>query len=457
MLQSINPATGELIAEYATHTHAEVETLLDAAVRARQPLRNAEFEGRAAWLVAAAEHLETNTEELARLITTEMGKPIREARAEVQKCGWVCRYYAGNGADFLAPIPRATDATESYIAFEPLGTVLAVMPWNFPFWQVFRFAAPALMAGNTALLKHASNVTGCALAIEQCFREAGFPGGAFQALKLPSSEIAPLISDARISAVTLTGSEPAGAAVASAAGKAIKKSVLELGGSDAFIVLADADLDAAVKTAVRARNQNTGQSCIAAKRFIVVDSVADDFTRRLGAEVAALKVADPLSEDADVGCLARPDLLDDIDQQVRSSVEAGATVVVGGVRVEGKGSFYQPTVLADVRPGMAAFDEETFGPVAAVVRAKDAGHAVELANLSQFGLGCSLWTADIDGARRLASRIEAGAVFVNGMVASDPRLPFGGVKRSGYGRELSEFGIREFVNIQAVWIGPKRD
>jgi succinate-semialdehyde dehydrogenase/glutarate-semialdehyde dehydrogenase len=383
-----------------------------------------------------------------------MGKPIAEAEAEVEKCAWNCDFYADNAERFLSDEPVETNARESYVAYEPLGVILAVMPWNFPFWQVFRFAAPALMAGNTCLLKHASNVPQCALAIEEVFRDAGLPAGAFRTLLIPGSAVDAVIQDPRVRAVTLTGSDITGEKVAASAGRALKKTVLELGGSDPFIVLADADLDAAAETAARARFQNTGQSCIAAKRFIVEDAVADEFDRKFADAVARLKVGDPSDRSTQIGAMARGDLLDDLDRQVRASVEQGAKVVAGGARVPGRGWFYQPTILSGVTSQMPAFREETFGPVAAVIRAKDADEAIALANDSDFGLGAALWTRDLERAKTLARRIESGSVFINGMVASDPRLPFGGVKRSGYGRELAAFGIREFVNIQTVWVGP---
>jgi succinate-semialdehyde dehydrogenase/glutarate-semialdehyde dehydrogenase len=382
----------------------------------------------------------------------EMGKPIVQGEAEVEKCAWVCEYYAEHAEGFLARLPRETDASASYIRFDPLGPVLAVMPWNFPFWQVFRFAAPALMAGNTAVLKHASNVPRCALSIEQLLRDAGVPRGVFASVLVGSAAVAGLIADPRILAVTLTGSDRAGSQVAERAGHEIKKAVLELGGSDPFIVLADADVAAAARVAADARLVNSGQSCIAAKRFIVVDAVADQFLTRFIDELRRRKMGDPLARDTEIGPLARVDLRDALHHQVEESLKRGAQRLLGGEVPAGDGAFYPPTVLAAVDKGMPAFDEETFGPVAAVIRAKDETDAVRLANDSTFGLGASLWTRDRARAERFAAQIEAGAVFVNGLVKSDPRLPFGGIKRSGYGRELSEFGIREFVNIKSVWI-----
>ena len=386
-----------------------------------------------------------------------MGKSISEAVAEVEKCALNCDFYADNAEQFLADDHIKSNATESYVSFQPLGVILALMPWNFPYWQVFRFAAPALMAGNTAVLKHASNVSRVALDIERIFRESGLPEGAFKTVLVPGAETRSLIEDRRVAAVTLTGSEAAGIAVASTSGGVLKKNVLELGGSDAFIVLADADLAAAAQTAARARFQNTGQSCIAAKRFIVVESVAQEFERKFVEAAAKLRVGDPLDAQTQVGPMARGDLRDALQQQVRDSIALGAQVLLGGKPRDGKGYYYEPTIITNVTPEMPIFREETFGPVAAVIRARDTEHAIELANDSDFGLGGNLWTSNIELARKLARRIESGNVFINGMTASDPRLPFGGVKRSGYGRELSSFGIREFVNIQTVWIGPMVD
>ncbi|HEY8491741.1 MAG TPA: NAD-dependent succinate-semialdehyde dehydrogenase [Dehalococcoidia bacterium] len=452
--QSINPATEEILATFDEFTPQQVDQALEQAARAFDAWRRTSFQERSRLMRSAAAYLRQHQARLAGLITAEMGKPIAQAEAEIEKCAWNCDYYAEHAAAFLADQPAPSSAAESYVAFDPLGTVLAIMPWNFPFWQVFRFAAPALMAGNTAVLKHAANVPQCALAIEEVFREAGFPEGAFRTLLIPSGAVAGVIQDPRVSAVTLTGSDTAGSKVAEASGREVKKTVMELGGSDPFVVLEDADLDAAARVGATARNQNTGQSCIAAKRFIVVDAVADAFLERFVAEVARLRVGDPAERETDVGPLARDDLREGLEGQVRRSVEQGARTVLGGHRPERRGYFYAPTVLADVTPQMPAFTEETFGPVAAVIRARDADEAVRLANRSKYGLGAALWTADLDRARRLAREIEAGNVFINGMVASDPRLPFGGVKRSGYGRELSEFGIREFVNVKTVWIGP---
>lgn len=453
-IYSIDPATEEVTATYQEFTPTQVEDALSQVNEAFRTWRETTFNERSSLMRAAAATLRANKARYAALMTVEMGKPIVESEAEVEKCAWCCEYYADNAEHFLRSEDIATNARLSYVQFDPLGVVLAVMPWNFPFWQVFRFAAPALMAGNTGLLKHASNVPGCALAIEEVFRESGFPAGAFRTILVPGSTAEALIGDPRIQAVTLTGSEAAGMHVAAAAGKALKKTVLELGGSDPFIVLADANLEAAANTAAKARNINSGQSCIAAKRFIVVENVAQEFEERFCSAVAALHVGDPMDRATQIGPLARGDLRDALHSQVERSVAMGANVALGGSPREGRGYFYNPTVLTQVTPEMPAFVEETFGPAAAVIRARDAEEAIALANRSAYGLGSSLWTGDIEHGQQLARRIESGAVFLNGMVASDPRLPFGGVKRSGYGRELSSFGIREFVNVKTVWIGP---
>jgi succinate-semialdehyde dehydrogenase/glutarate-semialdehyde dehydrogenase len=452
-VQSINPTTEDVLDTYEEFSQTQVDAAVQAAYDAARRWRETSFGERSARLQSVARALRGQKERLATLATREMGKPIVEAEAEIEKCAWNCDYYAEHGARLLADEHVETNATESYVAFEPLGVVLAVMPWNFPFWQVMRFAAPALMAGNGAVLKHASNVPGCALAIEEILGSVGLP---FRTVLVPGSNVEALIADPRIAAVTLTGSSEVGERVASAAGRHLKKQVLELGGSDPFIVLADADLDAASATAVRARNQNNGQSCIAAKRFIVEEAVADRFTEKFAAAVKALRVGDPMQRETNVGPLAREDLRDALADQVERSVSSGARAVTGGSPLNGKGYFYAPTVLDGVNSDMPAFREETFGPVAAVIRARDADDAVRLANDTEYGLGAALWTGDTARAKELARRIEAGSVFINGMVASDPRLPFGGIKRSGYGRELGVFGIREFVNIQTVWIGPAR-
>jgi len=456
MIRTINPANGREIAGYEPHSQSELEQKLQAAEAAFGDWSKQAIGSRAGFLLAVSRELAERKGDLAELMTREMGKPIGQAKAEVDKCVWVCEFYAGRASEFLTPEPSTTDEARSYVRFDPLGPVLAIMPWNFPLWQLFRFAAPALMAGNVALLKHASNVTGCALAIEDLFRSTGLPDGAMTTLVIPSDRVGSLLENTIIKAVTLTGSEAAGRAVAAAAGKQIKKSVLELGGSDPFVVLDDANLSEVIPQAVKARTQNTGQSCIAAKRFIVAASIVKDFTEQFTAEMKSLKVGDPLDAETDIGPLARADLREELHDQVERSVQAGATCLCGGQPLDGDGFFYQPTVLAEVEPGMPAFDEETFGPVAAIITARDADHAIELANRSSFGLGASIWTADIGWAEQAAERVEAGAVFINEMVKSNPHVPFGGIKRSGYGRELAEFGIREFTNIKTVWVNQKQ-
>ena len=456
-IESINPATEEVLRRFEEFTSAQTDQALAQVRQTFLEWRTTSFAERAAPLRAAARYLRDHKGRLAGLITAEMGKPIVEAEAEIEKCAWNCDFYAENAERFLADQPVPTNARESLVAFQPLGVVLAVMPWNFPFWQVFRFAAPALMAGNTAVLKHASNVPQCALAIEEVFQASGFPAGAFRTLLIGSKAVDAVIGDDRVAAVTLTGSDVAGSKVAASAGRALKKHVLELGGSDPFIVLEDADMDGAVKTATRARFQNTGQSCIAAKRFIVIEKVADEFEARFAEAAQGLRLGDPADRAVQIGPLARGDLRDDLHQQVQRSVEQGARLVVGGHPCEGRGYFYAPTVLTAVKPGMVAFDEETFGPAAAVIRARDDDEAVRLANDSKYGLGGNIWTRDTERGKRLARRLETGNVFINGMTASDPRLPFGGVKHSGYGRELSSFGIHEFTNIQTIWVGPAQE
>ena len=451
-MRSVNPATEETIREYGEHDAGEVRHRLERAAEAASSWRDVSFAERAQLLSRAADLLRGQQGEYARLMTEEMGKPIAAAESEVDKCAWACDFYAEHAEAFLAPEAVATDASRSFVRYDPLGPILAIMPWNFPFWQHFRFAAPAVMAGNVAVLKHASNVPGCALAIEELFRDAGFPEGVMTALLVPSSRTAELIAAPEIRAVTLTGSDRAGMEVAAEAGRQLKKTVLELGGSDPFIVLDDADPAAAAREAAKARVINSGQSCIAAKRFLVGEPIADRFEEELVRAMEGLTVGDPMDRASDVGPLAREDLLAALDDQVARSVGEGARLATGGRRLARKGYYYAPTVLTNVRPGMAAFDEETFGPVAAVVRAKDTAEAIELANRSRFGLGASLWTGDPARAEDLAREIDAGSVFINGIVKSDPRLPFGGVKSSGYGRELAAFGIREFVNIKTVWI-----
>lgn len=451
-MRAINPANNLLIAEYPDHDDAEIEAKLALAAERFAEYRSTSFAERAALMRKAANVLRERSGTYARLMTEEMGKPIAAAESEVEKCAWACDYYADNAEQFLSDIPSKTDASKSYVRFQPVGPVLAIMPWNFPFWQCFRFAAPALMAGNVGLLKHASNVPGSAMAIEEVFGAAGFPPGCFQTLLIGSAKVSAIIDDGRIAAVTLTGSEEAGRKVGESAGRNIKKVVLELGGSDPFIVMKSADLQKAAQTAVTARTINNGQSCIAAKRFIVQEEIADEFERLFVEGIAKLRVGNPLEPDTDIGPLARPEFVDDLHRQVTESVEKGAIVLAGGNRMEGDGYFYEPTVLGNVRPGMPAYQEETFGPVAAVIRVRDMDEAIRVANDTRFGLGSSAWTADAGEQERFATEIEAGSVFINGMVKSDPRLPFGGIKASGVGRELAEFGIREFVNIKTIWI-----
>ncbi|GET26316.1 NAD-dependent succinate-semialdehyde dehydrogenase [Prolixibacter sp. NT017] len=451
-MKSINPATGELIKEYSEMSEGQVKEVVDLNFEAWKGYRETSFAQRSQWMQKAAELLRSRREEYARLITAEMGKRIAESHSEVEKCAWVCEYYAENAGQMLADELMESDASKSMAVFNPLGPVLAVMPWNFPFWQVFRFAAPALMAGNAGLLKHASNVQGCALAIEEVFRDAGFPENIFRTLVISSSKVEAVIAHPAVKAVTLTGSEYAGSQVASLAGKYLKKSVLELGGSDPFIVLADADLEEAAKVAVGSRMITSGQTCIAAKRFIVEQHVAAPFLEKVKALMEAYEPGDPGKEETSLAPLARPDLVDDIDNQVKKSVEQGAQIISGGSRVEGIGNYYTPTILTNVSKGMPVYMEETFGPVAVVLPVEDEKEAIEVANDSLYGLGASLWTSDLKKGEELARKIEAGAVFINGLVKSDPRLPFGGIKNSGYGRELSGYGIKEFVNIKTVWI-----
>lgn len=454
LIQSINPATEKVLRTFEPHSKGQAGKALAQASRTFHDWRRTTLAHRSDLMLKAADYLRRHKARFASIMTAEMGKPIVESESEVEKCAWNCDYFAEHAEEFLRDQPYVSGASESYVQFNPLGTILAIMPWNFPFWQVFRFAAPAVMAGNTAILKHASNVPQCAVAIEEIFREAGFPEGSFRSLLIPNSMVPHLIQDPAIAAVTLTGSELAGSQVASEAGRCVKKTVLELGGSDPFIVLKDADLEAASHTGVRARYQNTGQSCIAAKRFIVVEAVYEEFLERFVGAVRALRVGDPMERTTQLGPLARRDLIDELERQVNDSLRQGARLMTGGKRMPGKGYFFEPTVLTEVRSGMPASHEEVFGPVAAMMKVRNAEEAVHIANSSAYGLGCSLWTSDLPSARRLAREIESGQVFVNGMVASDPRLPFGGIKCSGYGRELSEFGIREFMNIQTVWIGP---
>ena len=451
-IRSINPATGDVLETFPEIGKAALERVLADAERAFHDWRRRPLADRVVLLRGAAKILRDGKTKYGRVMALEMGKPLAQGEAEAEKCASACDYYADHAAAFLARQPRKVDGTQSYVRFDALGPVLAVMPWNFPFWQVFRFAAPALVSGNVGLLKHASNVTRCALLIEGVFREAGFPDNVFRTLVLRSAGVAAVIADPRVRAVTLTGSELAGSQVAEQAGRHLKKTVLELGGSDAFIVLEDADLPRAAKTAADARLINSGQSCIAAKRFIVVNAVADRFEELFVEEMRSRRMGDPLVPGTQVGPQARAELRDELHRQVQASVRRGARLVLGGAKPSGPGAFYPPTVLSAVQPGMPAFDEEVFGPVAAVIRARDADDAVRLANASPYGLGAAVWTTDRARSDRIAGELEVGCVFVNGMVKSDPRLPFGGVKRSGYGRELSEYGLREFLNVKSVCV-----
>ena len=452
-MKSIDPATGEVLATFETHTAEQVDARVARAQEAWRSWRTRPFAERARIMTRAAELLEAGRAELGRLMTREMGKPIRAAMEEAAKCATACRYYALNAEQHLSRRDVRTESGESFVLFQPLGVVLAVMPWNFPFWQVFRFAAPALMAGNAGLLKHASNVPQCALAIEDVLKRAGLPDGVFQTLLIGSDAVAPLIADARIAAVTLTGSEAAGRDVGARAGRVIKPSVLELAGSVPFIVMPSVSLDEAVETAVRARTVNNGQSCIAAKRFIVHDAIFDAFAKRFVERMRALPVGNPLDEKTEIGPLATAQILTDLDAQVKRAVARGARVLTGGRRLERPGNFYEPTVLVDVSEDSPAAREELFGPVAPLFRARDLAHAIRMANASTFGLGAAAWTSDPKEREQLIDELESGTVAINGMVASDTRLPFGGIKRSGYGRELGEEGIRAFVNVKTVRVG----
>ena len=452
-IATINPATGQTLKTFTPLTDAEIESKLALAESTYQEYRKTSYAQRSEWLNRVGDILEKDTEKFAKIMTMEMGKTYQSAIAEAQKCAKVCRFYAEKAPEFLADMPIASDAGSSYVAYQPLGIILAVMPWNFPFWQVFRFAAPALMAGNVGILKHASNVPQCALAIADIFIQAGFPEGAFQTLLIGAGQVKAIVEDDRVKAATLTGSEPAGMALASVAGEQIKKVVLELGGSDPFIVLASADVEAAVETGVKARMLNNGQSCIAAKRFIVQDSIADRFESLLIAKFKELTIGDPMDDNTDIGPLATASILSELDQQVKNAVSKGAKVLIGGESISDRpGNYYQPTILTDIPTDSSVAKEEFFGPVALLFKVKDIDSAIALANDVPFGLGASAWTNDKSQSDRLVNDLEAGAVFINGMVKSDPRLPFGGIKRSGYGRELSSQGIHEFVNIKTVWI-----
>jgi len=452
-IATINPTTGETLRTFDALAQNQLESKLQLAYDTFQSYRRSSFDEREPLMLRAAQLIEDEKRSLAELMTTEMGKPFKAAVGEAEKCSWVCRYYAEMARQFLADELVSTEATKSYVRFEPVGPVLAVMPWNFPFWQVFRFAAPALMAGNVGLLKHASNVPQCSLAIEDIFLRAGFPKGVFQSLLIGSSEVEGILNDPRIVAATLTGSEPAGRSVAGIAGKQIKKTVLELGGSDPFIVMPSANLKKAAQVAVKARTINNGQSCIAAKRFIIASSIYNEFTEEFVNGMKRLKVGDPMAESTDIGPLATKQIVDELDEQVQRAVAGGARVLTGGRKIDGPGNFYEPTVLDNLEPDTPVSCEEIFGPVATIFKANDLDDAIRIANITSFGLGSAAWTNEPKEQKELIERLESGAVFINGMVASDPRLPFGGVKNSGYGRELSAFGIREFVNIKTVWIG----
>jgi succinate-semialdehyde dehydrogenase/glutarate-semialdehyde dehydrogenase len=458
-IQSINPATGERMRSFEPLSESEIEEKISRAAEAFRDYRRISIDSRARMMTRAAEVIEAEKETFGRLMTNEMGKPLRAAIEEAAKCAWVCRYYAEKAAEFLADEEIPTGATRSFIRYQPLGPVLAIMPWNFPFWQVFRFAAPALMAGNVCLLKHASNVPQCALAIEEIFRRAEFPEDVFQTLLIGSDQVERALDNPRVVAATITGSAAAGSAVASAAGERFKKTVLELGGSDPFIVTPSADINEAVKTAVKARVINNGQSCIAAKRFIVAEEIADEFESRFVRAMESLKVGDPMDETTDVGPLATADIIETLEEQVQESVALGARILTGGERLLRPGNYFAPTVLTDIPTNSPAYIEELFGPVASLFRARDLDEAIRLANDTTFGLAASAWTNDGEERERLINEIEAGLVFINSMVASDPRLPFGGVKSSGYGRELSREGIREFTNIKTVSIkeGPETE
>lgn len=447
--RSINPYNQETIAEYAAHSEADIEQRLAWGHQAYRHLSHTKLQERCDWMLKLAGLLKTNADEHAAIITREMGKTIKEAKAEVLKCATSAEYYVAHIAEMLQPKLITSDARQSYVSYEPKGIILAIMPWNFPYWQVFRFAIPNLLAGNTALLKHASNVSGCALAMEDLFLEAGFPEGAFQALLVNSKNIEPVIADVRVQGVTLTGSTGAGMSVGALAGKYIKKSVLELGGSDPFIVLKDANLDEAAKIAVKARMQNAGQSCIAAKRWIVEEAILGDFTDKVSSILGHMRQGDPFDQETDLGPMARPDLAAELAHQLKQTVAQGASLALGGQHQEAN---FVPTLLTGVQPGMTAFEEETFGPLAVIIKAGNEDHAIQLANQTPFGLGSSLWTSDLEKAQRLARQIESGNVFINAMVRSDARLPFGGVKQSGYGRELSLEGTHEFLNVKTVYI-----
>lgn len=451
-IESINPANAKLIKRYKPYSTSKIESIINSVNNDFLNWKNTNFNQRKKLMLTVSRILKKEKEKYAKILTLEMGKPIKQAITEVEKCAWVCKYYAENAESILQKEFIKTDASESYIQFDPIGIVLAVMPWNFPFWQVFRFAAPALMAGNACLLKHSSNVPMSALAIEEIFRKSGFPKNIFRTLLIESKQVNAVIENPKVKAVTLTGSEYAGSMVAASCGKMLKKSVMELGGSDPFIIFADANLEKAVSTAVNARLLNNGQSCIAAKRFIVVEKIAAEFEELFIKKMEETVVGDPMNDETDLGPIAREDLLIELHEQITKSVEAGAKILTGGKRLDIKGYYYAPTIISDVKKGMVAYEQELFGPAAIVIKVKNEEEAIFVANDTNFGLGASLWTKNISKAKKLASQIEAGSVFINGMVKSDPRLPFGGIKLSGYGRELSHYGIKEFVNIKTVWV-----
>lgn len=453
MIKSINPANLELLETYQNMPPSEVEHIINLTSNAFNSWRNTTYKERSLLMQNAAKVLNNKKEAYSRLMTLEMGKPIKQSRAEVEKCAWVCEYYAEKAEKFLADELIETDASKSFVTFQPLGIVLAVMPWNFPFWQVFRFASPGLMAGNAGILKHASNVSGCALAIEEVFREAGFPDNLFRTILVPSSQMEGVIKNNKIKAVTLTGSVPAGKAVAKTAGSVLKKTVMELGGSDPYLVLEDADLEMAADTCVNSRLINAGQSCIAAKRFIIVEKIYNEFEKLFVDKMKVKKMGDPFDESNHLGPQASVTLRDDLHKQVEESIQLGAKVILGGKIPEIEGAWYPPTILSNVKKGMPAYDDELFGPVAALIKVKDEKEAIEVANDSIFGLGAAVFTKDIERGEKIAKeKLQAGCCFVNSFVKSDPRLPFGGINESGYGRELSSFGIREFVNIKSVYI-----
>jgi succinate-semialdehyde dehydrogenase / glutarate-semialdehyde dehydrogenase len=453
MIKSINPATGEEIKSYKEMSLLEIDSIIIKSQTSFLAWQDSDFSLRKSCMKKASEILKDKKDEYAKLMTVEMGKPIKQSYAEVEKCAWVCDYYADNAETFLADTIIDTDASNSFVTFQPLGVVLAVMPWNFPFWQVFRFAAPNLMAGNAGILKHSSNVTGSALAIEEIFREAGFPENLFRTIVVTSKSVGEIINNKNIMAVTLTGSVPAGKSVAEKAGAVLKKTVLELGGSDPNLVLEDADLEQAAATCVNSRLINGGQSCVAAKRFIIVESIYDKFEELFLEKMKAKKMGDPFDETNDIGPQASVTLRDELHQQVEESIKKGAKLLLGGRIPEGKGAYYPPTILSKVKKGMTAYNEELFGPVAALIKVKDEEEGIKIANDTRFGLGAAVFTKDVRRGEEIAAKkLKAGCCFVNELVKSDPRLPFGGIKESGYGRELSEFGIKEFVNIKTVYV-----